>query len=95
MPEKIIALVGEEPVRRYFDVFDRSKETVDMVLQHVRIYDFDTQEEAEAFRMGVCAVSSPEARDFCEITQHGYKNLLCISKGQEVIDLPRRRGHAV
>ena len=75
MVEKIIVLWGEEPVQRYFNITDRSQETVALLLDHIDVYEFATEAEAEAFRFGVCAVKAPSAKDFCELTVQGYKNL--------------------
>ena len=76
MSEKVIMLWGEESVRRYFDVYDRSNEAVRMLLDHVDVYVFDTEGEAEAFRLGVCAGGG----DFCELTSRGYSNLLALKE---------------
>jgi hypothetical protein len=80
MCEKVIVIWGEDAVNRYFNVRDRSKETVNMLLKHIDIYDFNTEDEAEAFRLGVCAVKSPSAEDFCELTQQGYSSLINIAE---------------
>lgn len=93
MAEKVIVLWGEEAVQRYFSVGDRSPETVAMLLQHIDIYDFKTEAEAEAFRFGVCAVKSNSAKDFCEVTEHGYESLLRLGRGEEKIKLFRRKSH--
>jgi hypothetical protein len=80
MSEKVIVLLGDEPIRRYFDVTDRSVETLSLVLDHTDVYEFSSQEEAEAFRFGMCVVKTPSARDFCELTEHGYATLLSLQK---------------
>lgn len=46
MAEKVIVLSGEEPVKRYFNVDDRSGETVAMLLEHIDVYEFPSSEEA-------------------------------------------------
>ncbi|MDR1945982.1 MAG: hypothetical protein LBQ51_02290 [Desulfovibrio sp.] len=78
--EKVILLRGDEPVKRYFCVRDRSKETVRMVLDNIEVYDFDTEEEAEAFRLGLCAIGDAKVPDFCEVTVQGYKSLLTLRR---------------
>ena len=90
MAEKVIVLWGEEAVQKYFNVHDRSAETVSMLLGHIDIYEFKTEDEAEAFRFGACAVKSDSAKDFCELTEQGYKSLLQLQRGKGNIKLPRR-----
>lgn len=84
MAEKVVVLWGEEPVQRYFNVVDRSEETVDLLLKHIDVYEFATVEEAEAFRFGVCAVKSPSANDFCELTVQGLESLHAIKQGEKL-----------
>jgi hypothetical protein len=75
MQEKIFVLWGELAVQNYFDITERKPETVQMLLDHIDEYEFDTPEEAEAFRQGMCAVKCDSAEDFCELTETGVKSL--------------------
>lgn len=89
MAEKVIVLSGEEPIKRYFNVEDRSGETVAMLLRHIEVYEFPSSEEAEAFRFGLCAVTTPTARDVCELTLKGYETLVSLEKHGETTNVNR------
>ena len=83
--EKVILLCGAEPVRKYFNVTDRSRETVELLLESIDVYEFDTEAEAEAFRMGLCAGHSAEAKDVSELTEQGYKTLLKMQRAGDYV----------
>jgi hypothetical protein len=75
---KVILINGAEAVRRYLCVYERGKESLKLIYNSINIYDFDTEEEAEAFRMGLCVVCEDRAEDFCEMTEQGFKNFISL-----------------
>ena len=63
----------------FYDYGAWTKENAEKILEHVDVYEFATEDEAEAFRLGLCAVKSPSARDFTEITERSYQSLLSLA----------------
>ena len=78
--EKIAILWGDEEIQSYYAYGKWTKEGVKRILANTEVYEFDTYEEAEAFREGMCAVVSKTARDFMELPMKGYKYLQEIAK---------------
>jgi hypothetical protein len=74
----VILIRGVDAVKKYLSVQDLSTEAMKMIYKSIDIYEFDTEEEAEAFRMGLCAVCEDKADDFCEMSGRGYKNFLAL-----------------
>jgi hypothetical protein len=72
---RVILILGRYAVQRYFCVHDRSKATLSLIYKSIKKYDFDTEEEAEAFRMGLCACED-NADAVCEMTEAGYKSFI-------------------
>jgi hypothetical protein len=75
---RVILIKGAEAVRRYLCVRERGKDSLKLIRDSIEIYKFDTEEEAEAFRMGLCAVCEDAADDFCEMSEQGYKNFIAL-----------------
>ena len=75
MAAKVIVLWGGPEVSNFYDYAVWNGENAQKILEHVDVYDFQTEEEAEAFRMGLCAVKSLTAKDFTEITERSYQAL--------------------
>ena len=91
MPAKenfpVIILWGGPEVSNFYDYGVWTKENAEKILEHVEVYDFDTEAEAEAFRMGLCAVKTPSAKDLTEITERSYQAL------QDLVSPPVKRRH--
>ena len=72
---EVIILWGGEEVEDFYDYSSWTPEVAKLILNNVAVYDYPTEDEAEAFREGLCAVKSPTARDFTEITRKSYESL--------------------
>ena len=80
----VIVLWGGPEVSMLYDYARWTKDNARKILEHVDVYDFATEDEAEAFRMGLCAVKSPSARDFSEITERSYRALLEMVESRKI-----------
>ena len=87
---RVIVLWGDAEVSWFYDYAQWTVENARKILDHVEIYDFDTFEESEAFRMGLCAVKTPSARDFTEIAERSYRALLELASPPERVRGRRR-----
>lgn len=72
---KVILVMGEENINTFFDVMVSDKQQLLSLWHSVEIFDFETEQEEEAFRLGICAVNGKNTRDFCEITESCLKKL--------------------
>ena len=78
--EIIVVLWGEEEIQNYYVYGKWTPEGVRKILANTEVFEFDTYEEAEAFRQGMAAVVSKTARDFMELPLKGYKYLQEVAK---------------
>lgn len=85
---QVIVLWGGQEVSDFYDHAAWTSDNARKILEHVDVYDFATEDEAEAFRMGLCAVKTPSAKDFTEITLRSYQALL------ELVSPPTKRSPA-
>lgn len=76
---EVIILWGGEEVENFYDHASWTPETARRILEHVAVYEYATEDEAEAFREGLCAVVSVTARDFTEITGKSYRALQTLA----------------
>ena len=83
--ERIAILWGDEEIQCYYAYGKWTSEGVKRILANTEVFEFDTYEEAEAFRQGMAAVVSATARDFMELPMKGYKYLQEIAKKSEKI----------
>ena len=81
---RVFILWGAQEVATFYDYRAWSAEAAAAMLKNSAVYEFDTEEEAEAFRMGLCAVTVPSARDFTEITEASHEAL------RKLVDPPKR-----
>ncbi len=81
--EIVIILWGDSEIQNYYNFAKWNAETVELILQHTEVFEFDNYEEAEAFRRGMAVVVSATARDFMELAPQGFKSLLEISNSRK------------
>ena len=80
MMADVIILWGDQEVQAYYDYSARTPEVAKILLSKITVYKFDTEEEAEAFRLGLCEVKSPNAHEFSELPPAGYAALFTQCK---------------
>lgn len=77
---KVIVMWGGQEIEHYYDYAEWTPDNIQKILANIAVYEFDTENEAEAFREGMCAVVVPSARDFTELAPEGYAALIKASK---------------
>lgn len=70
---KIHILFDEDAILTYLDVNCTDVKQLKKVKAHIDTYEFDTPEEVEAFRFGVCAAYGKGVKDFFELTDANLK----------------------
>jgi len=77
---RVIILWGDAEVNTYYDFQQWTPDTARKMLAAVEVFEFATEDEAEAFRLGLCVVKSPAAKDFTEVPPLSYESLQKLSK---------------
>jgi len=71
-----IHLVFDVPcIETYFDVTDPDLKQLKKVKSHIDSYEFDSVDEVEAFRIGLCASYGKNVKDFLELTDANIRSL--------------------
>ena len=79
MAARVIVLWGKEEITNYYDYSAWSQANVCKMLKSTKVYEFANEDEAEAFRLGMCEVATASARDFVELSPEGFKSLKNLS----------------
>lgn len=81
--EIVYILWTKEAMDKFFSI-DRSERSISLILANLTEYEFDSVEESEAFRLGLCEVSRitpTSAMEFTELMLSQVKRLRKHEKG--------------
>lgn len=78
MPVKVYILEDSLAVDLVYDVMKRDFNSLHKVVTALEVFEFNTEDEAEAFRLGLSVASQylNNARELTEIPEKLYKSLL-------------------
>jgi hypothetical protein len=79
---RVYLVWGSEAIALVYDVMKRDATSLHAILGATEIYEFETDAEAEAFRIGLCEVSryTESVRDFAEIPPAMFHSLRKMSR---------------
>lgn len=82
MKYQVYILWGSEAVDLFYDYSKWTQETASQMLSQIEVFEWNTEDEAEAFRIGLCAVRN-SGRDFDEIMPESYKSIKKMAESRK------------
>jgi hypothetical protein len=72
---EVIFIWGEHSISLFYTPHLSEKRDFTKLLKSIKVYEYDTEDEAEAFREGVAAAGAMLGKDYEEITRKNLKEV--------------------